>query len=71
MTRLSLVEFVCIVVIGIAMVEFAAGDRQARETNASALVAKVAAATGADGSNKALPSTVPAKETSQQIGRRQ
>jgi len=70
MTRLSLVEFACIVVIGIAMVEFAAGDRQVRETNASALVAKVAAATGA-ASNQATVTTVPAKETSQQTGRRQ
>ena len=70
MTPLSVVEFACIVVIGIAMVEFAAGDRQVRETNASALVAKLAAATGA-GANQATVTTVPAKETSQQIGRRQ
>ncbi len=47
MRRLSFVEFVCIVAIGMAMVEFAAGDRQARETNASVLAAKLAAAVDA------------------------
>jgi len=44
MRRLSFIELVCIVAIGMAMVEFAAGDRQARETNASVLAAKLAAA---------------------------
>jgi hypothetical protein len=47
MRRLSFIEFVCIVAIGMAMVEFAAGDRQARETNASVLAAKLAAAVDA------------------------
>jgi len=47
MTRLSLIEFICIVAIGMAMVEFAAGDRQVRETNASVLAAKLSAAADA------------------------
>lgn len=44
MTRLSFIEFLCIVAIGMAMVEFAAGDRQVRETNASVLATKVSPA---------------------------
>jgi len=47
MRRLDFVEFLCIVAIGMAMVEFAAGDRQVRETNASVLAAKISAATDA------------------------
>ena len=47
MKRLGFIEFVCIVAIGMAMVEFAAGDRQARETNASVVAAKLAAAMNA------------------------
>lgn len=47
MRRLNFIELVCIVAIGMAMVEFAAGDRQARETNASMLAAKIAAAVDA------------------------
>jgi hypothetical protein len=61
MTRLSLVEFLCIVAIGMAMVEFAAGDRQARDTNASVLAAKIAAVVDANGSSRAM--------TTQQTGR--
>jgi hypothetical protein len=43
MRRLDFIEFLCIVAIGMAMVEFAAGDRQVRETNASVLAAKLSA----------------------------
>ena len=53
MRRLSFIEFVCIVAIGMAMVEFAAGDRQTRETNASVLAAKFAAAADAAPSHDA------------------
>jgi hypothetical protein len=53
MRRLSFIELVCIVAIGMAMVEFAAGDRQARETNASVLAAKLAAAVDAGPSRDA------------------
>jgi hypothetical protein len=53
MRRLSLIEFVCIVAIGMAMVEFAAGDRQTRETNASVLAAKLAAVADAGPSRDA------------------
>lgn len=53
MKRLKFIEFVCIVAIGMAMVEFASGDRQARETNASLIVAKVAAAV--DAGLRAMP----------------
>jgi len=53
MKRLGFIEIVCIVAIGMAMVEFAAGDRQARETNASVIAAKVAAAV--DAGIRALP----------------
>ena len=47
MRRLNFIELVCIMAIGMAMVEFAAGDRQAHETNASVLAAKLAAAVDA------------------------
>ncbi len=53
MRRLSFIEFVCIVAIGMAMVEFAARDRQAHETNASVLAAKLAAAVDATPSRDA------------------
>jgi hypothetical protein len=64
MTRCSLVEFVCIVAIGMAMVEFAAGDRQSHETNASVLAAKLAAVMDAD-----VAATPDKASTNQQIGR--
>jgi len=53
MRRLNFIEFVCIVAIGMAMVEFAAGDRQVHETNASVLAAKLAATVDAAPSREA------------------
>ena len=62
MRRLSFIEFVCIVAIGMAMVEFAAGDRQARETNASVLAAKLAAAVDAAPSRDAAIEQHPGRQ---------
>ena len=49
MFRLSFIEFVCVVAIGIAMVELSAGHRFFRMPEALTVSAPVGVAAGADG----------------------